>query len=305
MPKCSVCRRSFPRTSDLARVRHRAGKLVFACKRCVTAEKARRAKSQVAVNQTPERSPGERSGAAAKPHSPSSRQPRALQRRQIEETKKAFVKIHETLQSLKREKKEPKAASDKRAHERHRANFKISFSLLRDDAVHTCDIRDISRGGVRFITPVPLAVGNILQADIQAPEGSPVKIMIKRPLEVRRITPLKDGRIEVGARFVSHVRASEPNRRRYRRRPVDMAVQVRRDGCEYITIGRVRDISQGGARLIMDEAPDVGEKIQVTLRGGKNAHFHSAMEVIRVQERRPREYELGCRFITPDAEPPK
>ncbi len=314
MPKCVMCNRDFPNKRDLTLVRDDAGRWVVECKKCAGGGKGKDAQAP----SPPSPVETEHDKFSSKP-TPGRirrtnvaqwqrlRKPKGVRERKIKETEKAFEKIQQTLDLLAKELDEQTPRSHERTHKRHSANLQIEFNLVRDDNRHKGRIRDISQSGLRFITDTELDIGQVIRMKVTAPEGKAVEALIKSAAEVRRVHEVNSGRYEIGVRFVRNVRANDPNRRVYRRHRANLAVYYRRTGCEYTAKGRVRDISQGGARLILDEEMEVGEELAVVMRGESGAFLKADLKGIvcvkRSTTRHSGECEVGCHFVRMTTKP--
>jgi len=274
MTKCERCGKVLVKRNELTLVRAPAGRWQVQCRDCV------------------------RSAAAlAKPARPAGASPAA---KSSSSATAIFAKIREIMTEIEREKAPPR--QHERAHERYSTDLVVRYALLRDDEFHTAHFKDISAGGARFIADRELQPRQILRFEIDAKALQQAPMLIQSTGEVRRVTPLGDGRFEVGVRFVKKLRAQEPNRRRYRRVRVDLAAYFRRSGSELVEKGRVCDISQGGVRLVADADLNSGEEMDVIIRSegaaaGK-ADIHGRVRVVRVVPRRRGKTEAGCAFLT-------
>ncbi|MCX7934738.1 MAG: PilZ domain-containing protein [Planctomycetota bacterium] len=275
MVKCERCGKIVGSRNDLTLVRIPGGRWQVQCRDCVRSAATAMAKSPKTMSASP----------AAKALS----SPSAL-----------FSRIAEILAEMEQESAPPR--QHERAHERFPADLVVRYALQRDDELYTAHFKDISEGGARFITDRELQPRQILRFEINAETLRQAPGLIQSTGEVRRVTPLGDGRFEVGVRFVKRLRGQEPNRRRYRRVRVDLAVYFRRQGSELVEKGRVHDISQGGVRLLADAALSTGEEMDVIIRSegaaaGK-ADIHGRVRIVRTLPRRRGETEAGCAFLT-------
>lgn len=275
MPNCMRCGEAVPRRSDLTLVRGESGRWEIVCHKC---------------NDTSPESADEGGSVAAVPASPG----------------EAFQRLRGILQTLleEREIESPRRAYE-RQHQRQPADLQLEFTLLRDDAVHEGRVHDLSRGGVRFSTSRELSKGNIINLVVTG--TSDETPLIRSAAEVRRVTFTDDGMYDVGARFVKRSLTHEDNRRRFRRYDADMVVYYQREGADSTCRGDVCDVSQGGTRVVVDEAIEKDEEFSVILRGegGRfcKADLVGKARCLRVKQLNAREWEIGCSFRKVSAVP--
>ncbi len=293
MPKCSLCHKSVANKKDLTLVRNKQGRWVVLCVNCNQAAQG----GQKAAKQAP---------AHASSGPSSLRIPKALRARRLAETQETFEKIREMLRHIHTKNTEI-TRTHEREHERRSTNLEVRFKLQRDNELYTGLVQDISEGGMCFITKQKLSVGQVILLEVNAMSGESNTQMLHSTGEVRRVMEQGDGTCEVGIRYVQRIRANEDNRRRYRRYKANMAVYYSLSGSEYMVKGKVLDISQGGARFILDEQVKVGDEFAVILRGeGRNplkADLYGMARAMRVKRLGRDEYEVGCEFLEVRAQP--
>lgn len=300
MPKCKLCNQEVTNKEDLALVRGEDDRWLMVCKECAATSGGEAEKKSAA--------PG-----AAQGNADDAKQAETPPRAALGPAKtsqEAYERLQGALETLiAHENKAKKTATHvhDRVHERKEADLRIAFLLLRDDTRYEGRVRDISQGGLRFVCDRELDRGQVLTMDISGTHGDAEVSMIQAAGEVRRVSMTRDGRFEVGVRFVRRGRANEPNRRRFRRHDVKMNAYYKRDGCEYTASGRVLDISQGGVRLILDESPGKEEEFDVTLRGESGAFVKAdlcgRLRCVRIQQLPVGEWEIGCAFVSLQTKP--
>ena len=151
---------------------------------------------------------------------------------------------------------------ERRRHPRRTANLMVSVARLRDDRQYTGMVRDISQGGIRFVTTEKLRDGEVINVVIR---GRNVETRIKAVAQVIRVLGRKYD-YEVGARFVGREKEMKlSDRRRHRRVIADFELRYRRESRKRANVGRVRDISQGGVRFVASENIPQGEVLTIML----------------------------------------
>lgn len=184
-----------------------------------------------------------------------------------------------------------------RTHERKQIEMVVYFTLARDDTRHEATVKDYSHGGLKIVTGLALAKGQVLQFDWNIPLPPTVARVLQNTAEVRRVTRTESGLYEVGMKFLARPSDKGANRRRFRRYKCDMLAFYQRRGSDMTTAGRVKDISQGGCQMRLDEKLDSGEVFEVRLIGGGGARgdLVGNMRVCRVSKKEA-EFETGCAF---------
>jgi hypothetical protein len=244
--------------------------------------------------------------------------PELLRRRAAEERRKAR-EVERLLSRLearlagapaggRRRPGETDSPRDRRGFNRQAADLVIRYRWPERHAPLIGRVRDISRGGVRFMSSRQLAPGTLLQASLHAPGGPGPQFEGQMYLEVvhcRRNNDLWD----VGARFrpmpAESFRGSE--RRRHRRFGVSLDVAFRLSGEEESPPrrGTVRDISRGGMRFRCDARLNAGTLVAAVVSGAQRTASAGAGTSIRVsalvQVTRCRKvgghFEIGGRFV--------
>ncbi|MBN2713650.1 MAG: PilZ domain-containing protein [Planctomycetes bacterium] len=316
MPKCMQCGLDVIKKADLTLVKNGEGKWVLFCHRCASADQ--------------DLNPAAVAGEHPKinlPDSPMENETRAHNRATIDspesasdllemdtnEAEAAFDRIRKVLESVN-ESNEVVAVTHahNREHERKDADLNVAFCLLRDDQAHLGKIKDISQGGLRFQTHIPLKKKQIITLKVQALGENEEGIVSKQTLlnatgEVRRVSRLDEDFYEVGVKFVSRARSNEKNRRKHKRINVSMTAYYKRDGSEYTSRAEVLDISQSGARIMTDEEISKGERFGAFLRSDDGSFALSdlvcTLECVRIIQIRHGEWELGCKFTQIKAKP--
>lgn len=185
-----------------------------------------------------------------------------------------------------------------RTHERKSVEITVSFSLARDDTPNDAVIRDLSKSGVKITTRRKLERGQIVQFDWNSRVPPHVAGMLQGAAEVRRVVKNDDGTFDAGLRFVKRQVAKGANRRRFRRYKCDIPIYYQREESEIMTLGLVKDISQGGCQLHLDESLDMGEIISVRLMGGAGVKgdLVGTLKVCRATTK-DAIVEIGCAFV--------
>lgn len=286
MPECKVCGTKVELRDDMTAIRGEDGRWIAVCDACS----------------------GKGTSASDDDTSTDQKRPKTAGNDGAENLVDSIRQVLEVLRS-EREKGESAPGNPKREHERFEAELIVTYSLVRDDEQHKGRVRDISAGGMRFLTKRRLTRGQILHLAVDVPEDHPSRDMFGDTAEVRRVQELGNGVNEVGIRFVRRTRGKVPNRRLAKRFAARLAAYYQRPGSELTLKGLAEDISQSGACLILDEKVEKGEQLTVRLRG-KVAPFLAAdlcgqVGVVRVRQRGVSEYEVGCRLGKMKMEPRK
>lgn len=185
-----------------------------------------------------------------------------------------------------------------RTHERRSVEMIVSFNLIRDDAAHEGVVKDLSQGGIRIKTRRHLDRGQVIHFVWKSPLPPALASILQNTAEVRRVVKTDDGEYEVGLRFVNRQAGKGANRRRFRRYKCNMRAYYQREGSEIMARGTVKDISQGGCQMMLDEKMEKEEKFTARLMGGGGSRgdLVGVMQVCRVIPREV-EYETGCAFV--------
>lgn len=336
MPVCTVCGKDFPREM-MELKRNDAGKWIALCRACrdmpdqkanpkaaaeATAAKADASKSDSAIakidglisQDTLDRIVGVKPASSSTIKAVQAAEvaaaaegagPKTVRDRMKKKELDDFERMKDALRALaNRHSHDIDATEDElfqhRAHERLMTHLQLEFAYARDEKTYIGMVRDISQGGIRFVSAYPLAVGDTLRAVVHSAGEAVGPDKVETYLEVRRILSSENGVTEVGARFVSRTAIDEKNRRRYPRHDFKGPVFYSRRGCILIAKGVVLDISQGGVRMMARDALDVGEEISMRIRTQPPAFAHADlvgfMQVLRAQRVGARQYEVGCRF---------
>lgn len=203
-------------------------------------------------------------------------------------------KLYEALKKLRQS---GERVGRSRDHERRKTNLTVHFILARDDTRHSGTVMDFSPGGLRIVTPYPLAKGQVVQFDWSMPLPPAMARVLQSTAEVRRVMRNEEGLYDAGFKFMARTTDKGANRRRFRRYRCDMVLYYRREGSEVMPRGKVTDISQGGCQAHLDEPLKSGETVQARLvgAGGAKGDLVGNLKVCRVI---PREvyFETGCMF---------
>ena len=168
-------------------------------------------------------------------------------------------------------------------------------------------VRDISRGGMRFIASRTLAPGLLLQASLHTPGEVGPRIEGQMYLEVvhcRRHNDLWD----VGARFspmpAEKFKGTERRRGRRFKVGLDMAYRVSGEENSPAQHGQVRDLSRGGVRFYAGKRIRIGTMAAVVVTGagtsdqggGTRVKVSALMRVVRCRRVGDR-FEVGAQFV--------
>jgi hypothetical protein len=198
----------------------------------------------------------------------------------------------------------PKTAKpdERRKHRRRSAHLLLTFTHVRGDVPSPGVVRDISQGGLRFVTNASVSPGELLNLDIFSPlTGLHIKA-------VARVKWVDAGRLnEVGMEFAAegrHIRLDD--RRQHHRLLAEFALRCRYGGREFE--GRVKDISQGGIRFVSPEPLPKGKRISVSLDatavdvvqadGDFKMSVEKTIMVVGVRQSEER-YDIRAQFVAP------
>jgi c-di-GMP-binding flagellar brake protein YcgR len=301
MPKCSLCGKNVQTKAELVLTRNAENRWVTLCSECVQDKPTEVAKEAPVPESAPdeERSLRTMQEKVGSQHTPPLRRPQAHVEHDLREMTQKFEQMRDSLKKFDVPDEAPR--SHERKTERHVANLSVSFSLMRDDEICQGRIRDISQGGMRFVTNKKVDEGQIIMFEVGVENKNKSKTRLISGGEVKRVIPLEDGRFEIGVMFVRRSRAREENRRLFRRYKADMAAYYTPKGGEYVAKAKVKDISQGGFRLVLDELMETDAEMKVRVRGESGVFLKSDLQaevrIIRIRLVKPGEYEAGCNFL--------
>lgn len=175
--------------------------------------------------------------------------------------------------------------ADRRRHQRVERHLLLYFRNVRERIERRGVVRDISQGGVRFVTGERLTPKELLNLRVVSPlTGIEVKV-------VGRVKWVRRGgeRDEAGAEFVARSRHFEmDDRRRHHRVKAAFLVHCEAGGRH--VEGRVRDISQGGIRFTSDEPLAAGSRLLVRLEA-------AGADVVASEQRFPMQVERAVQVV--------
>lgn len=209
----------------------------------------------------------------------------------------------EDLNRFEPQRREAEGA-DRRRYKRVQGHLLLSFRHVRGAVDRRGVVRDISQGGMRFVTEEPLSVGELLNVTVSNPLKS---FTIKAVCRVKWVKE-KGSRRETGIEFVARERHFDmQDRRAFPRLTMAFSVECETEG--RVVHGRVKDISQGGIRFTAPEPIALGRKVLVRLEaagcnvvsseGGIPMEVERAAIVMGMKDGRSR-YEIRARFLPPE-----
>lgn len=280
MPRCGSCGKNYDDPGVMELVRNQENRWISICRNCL--------ESGVDVNTVQKGNIAVDEAALATADHPSI---------DVTLSGDSLADAKSLLEALRNLRQSKERVGRSRGHERKQIELTVHYTLARDDTRHEGSVKDFSQGGLRVITPYPLAKGQIVQFDWNIPLPPAMMRMLQSTAEVRRVIKTDEGQYDIGFKFMSRQSDKGENRRRFRRYKCDMLVYYQRIGSELMTRGKVSDISQGGCQMRLDEKLDPNEVFQVRLIGGGGAKgdLVGSMRVCRVIPREV-EYETGCAF---------
>jgi c-di-GMP-binding flagellar brake protein YcgR len=184
--------------------------------------------------------------------------------------------------------------SYKRAHERHDVSLEMQFSYVRDNKMYRARVLDISQGGMKFETEVPLEVNQHLKGQVFKPsenkENESVK-KIENYMETRRVIALENGLFQIGVRFIKKISIDEKDRRKNVRKKGNFPFFFTREGSEITYKGTVIDISPGGMKAQVHISFEEKEIIEVFMKTRPPAFTSSDLSATFQIKRIERVYE--------------
>ena len=198
-----------------------------------------------------------------------------------------------------------KEAHERRRHKRIHGHLMVSFRHVRGTLDRRGVVRDISQGGMRFVTEDRFSTGELLNVTV----SNPLKRFTIKAVGRVKWQREKGDRQEVGVEFVARERHFDMrDRRAFPRLTVSFTVECEIQG--RLVRGRIKDISQGGMRFIAPEPIESGRKIRVRLEavgcnvvsseGGIPMEVERAAIVVGMKDGREK-YEIRARFLPPEA----
>lgn len=281
MPKCGSCGKNYDDPSVIELMRNQENRWVAICRNCLD--------HGVDVNRV------ERGNIAVDEHALQTADKPVIDVTLSGDPFENARKLLEALRSLRQSKERVGRA---RSHERKQVEMVVRYTLARDDTRHEGTVKDFSQSGLRVVTAQNLPKGQIVHFDWNIPLPPSMGRMLQSAAEVRRVSRNDDGMFDIGFKFIARQSDKGANRRRFRRYKCDMLVLYQRSGGDVVSSGKVRDISQGGCQMRLDESLDQGEVFRVRLigGGGSRGDLVGTMRVCRVMPRDGVMFETGCAF---------
>lgn len=281
MPKCGSCGKNYDDPSVMELVRNQDNRWVSVCRSCLD--------QGIDVNTV------QTNNIAVDEHAIALADKPSIDVTLLDDPMENVKKLLDSLRNV-RQSRERMGRS--RSHERRQIDLVVHFSMSRDDTRHEGTVKDFSQGGLKIVTAYQLSKGQIVQFDWNIPLPPAMARTLQSMAEVRRIVKNNEGLYEVGFKFVTKQQAdSGANRRKHRRYKCDMLVYYFRKGSNYMSSGKVKDISQGGCQMRLDDKLEQSEIVSVRLLGGGGTRgdLVGKVQVCRVA---PKEvyYLTGCAF---------
>lgn len=295
MARCSSCHATFPDRSHLRMLRAAGGSWALVCQEC--ANSPRRTVDEGAAEEDRE-AEGPDSRAAAHTE-------RLRSGRLAEEEIAFFERVEDLLAELVAWEPPLIETADedkpKRIHQRHAVDLQMDFAFLRDSRQHAARVLDVSQGGVRFLSPLALQVGQVLKAVVYPAQGDEQENRIRNLLEIRRVARNQEGLMEIGARFVKRASVGDDtDRREHARREVEVPVFYQPEGCDVIWRGQTMDLSQNGVYFEAVEELAKDDVLRIMLRTRApdfvDADLRAEARVVRIAAGRHWPYGYGCAF---------
>lgn len=281
MPRCGSCSRNYDDPGVMELVRNQENRWVAICRNCLD--------QGVDVNQVVQ------GNIAVDEHALQTADKPVID---VTLSGDPFENAGKLLESLRNLRQSKERVGRARTHERKQVEMVVHYTLARDDTRHEGTVKDFSQSGLRVVTSQNLPKGQIVHFDWNIPLPPSMARVLQSAAEVRRITKTDDGLYDIGFKFLARQSDKGANRRRFRRYKCDMLVLYQREGDEIVSSGKVRDISQGGCQMRLDENLASGEVFKVRLVGGGGARgdLVGTMRVCRVVPRDDIIFETGCAF---------
>ncbi len=292
MPVCPFCKKEVHKNSNLFMVNNQIGKIALSCKNCIRFHQL----EEIDDDRQ------EESGLGI---------PSISKENFLKIEKELLKNINSTLDEISEKKTflENKVAY-KRAHKREDVNLDMQFSFVRDNKMYSANVLDISKGGMRFETEIPVMVGNKLKSVILTPVSDGKLISTTKSenyLEVRRSIHLDKDMYQVGGSFLKKIGVDEKNRRKHNRKDADFSFHYLRKDSEISYRGNVLNISQGGMICRVYEEFEIGEKMKVIMRATPPAFVCSDItadfKVSRIEELAENIFSIAGEFTKIDVVP--
>lgn len=289
MARCCSCGTEFAQTLDLLLARNKDDEWVMLCRPCQQKGVVPDELLPAPPMSEPGMAPPADGAKAATSAMPS-----------LAEPVDSFAAIGLLLAQLRSQRRQDMLRPHTRVHERHSVDLAIRFHLARDDVYHGGLVTDLSGGGLQMVTEHPLEKGQMIHFDNQMPLPAVLLELFQGAAEVRRVSPMADGRVTAGVRFVQRQVAKGDNRRRFRRYATRLLSMYRRERSDILAMAEAVDLSQGGMMLRATEKLILNEVVEIRLRGNSGSFAKGDLigraRVLRVLDR-PDHIEIGCQFL--------
>lgn len=155
--------------------------------------------------------------------------------------------------------------TDERVHQRAYLDWGISYLDIDHWINGQGVIRDISKGGIRFFTDTALEKGSLIDLEVRTNSNM---LVMKEKAKIIRSSPIEEG-YEIGSMFVVEtpggVGKGDRNRRKYIRYNVAFMIEFRINLMDKPSLGKVIDISQGGAKFLTTREMKVGQNLYLVV----------------------------------------
>lgn len=218
----------------------------------------------------------------------------------IDMTDKTPKEVRNVLNSIREAagKERIKSADEIREYDRHTVTLVASYTRKGSDQKTTAKVKDLSKGGLCFISKTMLPPAEVIPIHIESPDKESIHIDFNSTVEIVRCTETDANTFEIGARFMD---TTKKNKRKDPRHQMLLTVFYQRKGESEPHEGAILDISRSGVAMIVPEDIPVGEVLAVRIRGDSGAfekqELRGLVRVAHTNQLYAGNYELGTEFI--------
>jgi len=234
------------------------------------------------------------------------RQRAAAERQKVQELDRLLTRLEARLTDNAPRRARAPSGAERRAFERLDADLLIRYRPAGRPTPLVGRVRDLSRGGLRFIASREIRAGEVLQATIHRRGASGLDFGGEMYLEVVHCRQAEQV-WQIGARFapLPARRFESAERRHSRRHLVRLELAFRLPGEDASQRGEVRDISAGGMRFFSPRPLPAGALAAVSVSSqprpssgpATRITLNATIRVVRCRRVGSR-YEAGAQFVS-------
>jgi hypothetical protein len=199
---------------------------------------------------------------------------------------------------------------DRRAHPRHPANLETTCHLVNSHLPgQKVRVRDVSRGGINFLSDREMPPGTLLRIDLPRPSTGGESVMLACVMHCR---PQAAGGFSIGCAFSDELGNEELQEFGGRREPArseDKRAWTRFPAhgfAEFETVpptpggarkAEIANISPNGIGLLLDEKIDPGIILDLLLKTKNGSQFDILACIVYLGSRPEGGWVAGCHFI--------